>query len=818
MACPTCNDPLAFGGGIIKQKGGYVEVLSARISPERSQASYISRSTVFGLNEGSILVFISKIGLKNNLKRVSYNMTMDFTSFVIWYISLLILGVVFFPLTRKLIGERFVDLAYPFSKTVGILALSYTIFVLGTLRLVSFSQISLAVLLLGFTTLNILLVAPYKKNLFPRKTLSFIVFEEILFIVSLAVWAFIRGHEPSIRGLEKFMDFGFINSIIRSSHFPPLDMWYSGTTGIPQGFPINYYYFGHLTGAVITKLSGLKSNITYNLLLATIFALSMTQVFSMIINIISHFVSGLYPKLKAKTNSLKLALFGIVGAVLVNLAGNLHTIYLFTTGYPNEKPVPFWNILGSYNPSAYWYPNATRFIPFTIHEFPSYSYVVADLHGHVFDIPFVLLSLTVVLGIFINLPFMLKQTKILLSLVKKQKPYEFLIKTVRHPLFFTSTLLGFLIGVHYMTNAVDGPIYLLLVMLVFILLLPSLLLRIVFIGTILVTFAITIVPFSLFFKPFVSGIGVNCSPDFLTNLKKIGPFLFEKGNCQVSALWMLFILWGFFVINAVILFTLHRLIPIRLQKPQQTASHNIHLYMALLFAFGIFLIIIPEFFYIKDIYPAHFRANTMFKLGYQAFIMMSIASTYTLFRLTLLPKTKKVLTTFLYMFPFFLVVIYPFYSVPSYYGDLSKKSSLNGSNWLKETRLEDYEIIDYLNTNVKDQPTILEAQGDSYTDYERISAYTGLPTVAGWWVHEWLWRGSSSIVSDRIPHITTVYESISLSDTIFYLKLYNIKYVVVSSLEREKYPNLNESKFLLIGKKIFTSSNGKGAVYQLDLN
>ena len=35
------------------------------------------------------------------------------------------------------------------------------------------------------------------------------------------------------------------------------------------------------------------------------------------------------------------------------------------------------------------------------------------------------------------------------------------------------------------------------------------------------------------------------------------------------------------------------------------------------------LLIFPEFFYIKDIYPAHYRANTMFKLGYQAFMMLS---------------------------------------------------------------------------------------------------------------------------------------------------------------------------------------------------
>ena len=42
---------------------------------------------------------------------------------------------------------------------------------------------------------------------------------------------------------------------------------------------------------------------------------------------------------------------------------------------------------------------------------------------------------------------------------------------------------------------------------------------------------------------------------------------------------------------------------------------------------------------------------------------------------------------------------------------------------------------------IEGQPVVLEANGDSYSDYERVSAMTGLPTVLGWYVHEWLWRG-----------------------------------------------------------------------------
>ena len=48
-----------------------------------------------------------------------------------------------------------------------------------------------------------------------------------------------------------------------------------------------------------------------------------------------------------KLNQFKAIVFGLIGAYLVNLGGNLHTIYLFTKGYPNETPIPFWKIIVS---------------------------------------------------------------------------------------------------------------------------------------------------------------------------------------------------------------------------------------------------------------------------------------------------------------------------------------------------------------------------------------------------------------------------------------------------------------------------------------
>ncbi len=709
-----------------------------------------------------------------------------------WYFFLFFLGLTFFPLTKKVFSKFNFDHAYPFAKTLAIVFLSYSIYFLATLKIIPFERIYLFLIIFLFTLINWLI---YKKANKEKNNANFrlLIFEEILFFIAFIFLVFIRGQESSIRGLEKFMDFGFINSILRSKYFPPIDIWLSADNINPKGYPINYYYFGHLTAAFLIKLIGIKPSIGYNLILATIFAQGITLVFSLIANIIF-----LYQN---KISYLKIIFVSLLGSFVANLGGNLHTIYVLTSGYPNENPVPFWQIFSFCNtlfPNAcqtlgktlypYWYPNATRFIPYTIHEFPSYSYVVADLHGHVFDIPFVLITLALIFQFYF------------IFLINKKKSFA--------GFFPFLALIGFFLAINYMTNAFDGPIYFLFLILLFLIVFKSLNKTLTASLILFVSFLIFSFPFSTHFKPFVSGIGVNCSPEFLTKIGRMGPFLFEKNNCQISPLWMLFTLWGFFWVNFIIFLLIKR------KFENQNNKLVINFFIFFLFAYSTFLIFIPEFFYIKDIYPAHFRANTMFKLGYQAFIMMAIASAFVFY---LIKKLANKIYAFVFGFFFIFIFIYPFFAFPSYYGNSNKTPELDGEKWLENLYPEDKEIIEFINKNIKDQPVILEAQGDSYSDFERISAYTGLPTVAGWWVHEWLWRGSADTVGKRIPDIQEIYEGKNLEKTINLIKKYQIKYIVVSQMEHQKYPNLSEDKFNQIGEKIFESSNKLGALYQIKI-
>jgi len=102
---------------------------------------------------------------------------------------------------------------------------------------------------------------------------------------------------------------------------------------------------------------------------------------------------------------------------------------------------------------------------------------------------------------------------------------------------------------------------------------------------------------------------------------------------------------------------------------------------------------------------------------------------------------------------------------------------------------------------------ILEANGDSYTDNNLTSAYTGIPTIQGWYVHEWLWIGSTREINQRVKEIKEIYTLLDIDQTRKLLKKHGIDYVIIGSMEKTKFSNLNENKFKQLGKLIFSESD-----------
>lgn len=709
-------------------------------------------------------------------------MLTDLPTIFSWWLLLFGLGAICFPLAWFLF-HKFFDSGYAFSKIIAILLLSYLVWLTGSLRILPFSIQGIWLIVLFLVFINYRLAKKIKNEfgLDLKNKLRIFILEETIFFFALASWSFIRGFQPDIEGLEKFMDFGFVNSILRSQFFPPADMWMAGET-------INYYYFGHLVAAVLTKISTIDSATTYNLMIATIFGMAITGTFSL---------SGNLLFFTNKISGIKLYVGAILSSALLSVGGNMHTFWWFLNHDGINKFEGLIKSLVLGNPfaanspfSSYWYPDATRFIvekfganDNTIHEFPLYSFVVSDLHGHVSDIPFVLLFLAMALS------FLVQELN-LKSLVPN-------LKLLIPP--------ALVLAVMYMTNSWDFPIYLMIL------------------GLVILWKNYQQSGFSLetLYRTFSFSIGILLAALVFSLPFHLHFSQIAKGIAPVHAqtpLWQFFVLWGFpWAIGLIsLLFFVLKGVGHRFVKKGGVAIFSTDVFVLILFSVATLLIVVPEFLYVKDIYiDSYHRANTMFKLVYQSFMIYALACGYLIIRV--LSEINRGIRKFLLVFTFALltsfVLLYPNMAIRSYYGDFRVYRGIWGLPFMKNSYPENFAVSKWLNQNVKGQPVILEAVGDSYTEYNQISMATGLPTVEGWLVHEWLWRGSFDEPGKRSGEVQSIYETEDQTLAKQLIDKYQVKYVIVGILERKKY-QVSEEKFSRIGRVVFQQKDT--SVYLVD--
>ena len=544
-----------------------------------------------------------------------------------------------------------------------------------------------------------------------RTTAKIIAIEEYLFLVGFGVMALIRAHAPSLDSLEKFMDFGFLKQYLLSPTLPAPDMWQAGQT-------INYYSFGHFWASIWVRVWGVTPAVGYNLMLAFIFGTSMSLVFLVCV------------MLAGNKNSKAATIGGIIGALGVMVAGNSHVI---------------WYLIKNRGLDNYWYAEATRFIHNTIHEFPSYSFVVSDLHGHVLDLPIVLTFLAVLFYWVEN----------------KKRVYEI--------------AMGVLFGVMMMTNTWDVAVYGLVILVLGIQMavantgeLKKLLETA---GIMLVSFLLVALPWGLSFTSISSGV------EMVT---------------ERSPFWQLLVLWG----GGMVVNILAVIVEGRGEKK---------IVVRTLALSAVFLIAIPEFVFARDIYPNHPRANTMFKLTYQAFILMGILLGVTLGNL--LDRGRKIVlglrvaAIFIIFFIFAGTMNFSFIAFTTYYDNFLNYYGLDGEKWMQTKAPENYGAVKYLRENMNEK-NMVEAVGDSYTLFNAVSVFSGVPTIQGWRVHEWLWRGGYSVVASRETEVKEIYQGASIEKTEEILDKYNIGWILVGLDEKITY-RVNEEKIWQLGEMVW---------------
>ena len=712
----------------------------------------------------------------------------DVWTFWTWYLLALVLGAAAMPLTGRLF-RRFQDRGWMFSKVTAIAVSGFLTWFLVAVKIIKFTTMTCIVVTLVCAAASLILYCREQKAGFeciPFAHLDLVYAEELLFFAAFLLWTYFAGFHPAAYGTEKFMDYGFMEAMMRSKTLPATDLWYS------QG-KINYYYGGQYFAVFLTKLSGAKVELTYNLMRTFVAGLAFAMSFSLVHQMVTDRLGKTGSRWKKALPSVT----GILAGISVSIAGNMHYVVY-------GQIIPFIRKLKGEEVSSYWFPDATRYIGFnpdvedkTIHEFPCYSFVLGDLHAHVVDIMFVLLLLG-----------------LLYAWIKKVRTTELSGESMSRREFWKKQLLmpqllatGALLGMFHWTNYWDFVIYFVVTCG------AALFMNIIgqkgkirwALGVtaaqaaeILILATVIILPFTLQFDTsnMVQGIAL----------------------AQHHSLpHQLLVLWGLPGI-LTILFVVSLLIE-KLRGAEQKSLYHLltsirlpDLFAVLMGLCAIGLVLIPELVYVRDIYEnGNARANTMFKLTYQAYIMFGMTMIYAIFRLLIIGKNKilKVLA-FIGLFFFVWTCGYFGNSVHSWFGEVWKPSQYKGLNataFLETDFPEDVNGIRWLKENISDAPVVLEANGDSYSEYERVSAMTGLPTIMGWYVHEWLWRGNLSDLNAKIEEIQEIYTSTDETRVKELLEEYNVSYIFVGSCERNKYgADMNNDLLKSLGEVVFQDS------------
>jgi uncharacterized membrane protein len=123
-----------------------------------------------------------------------------------------------------------------------------------------------------------------------------------------------------------------------------------------------------------------------------------------------------------------------------------------------------------------------------------------------------------------------------------------------------------------------------------------------------------------------------------------------------------------------------------------------------------------------------------------------------------------------------------------------RDNSLDGLDFVQDSDPGEYHAIRWLREEAP-RGRIVEAVGNDYSDYGRISASTGLPTILGWKGHEHQWRGNTEVFEGREEAVAQIYQSDDPEIVRRLLERYDIRYVYVGSREWVKYNPVHLEKF-----------------------
>ena len=807
-----------------------------------------------------------------------------------WLITVELIGLAAFPLAFYLL-PRLADRGFTLSKPLGILLVSYLFWLLGLAHIPTVQPIAIALVLLmaalsayiayrNFDALREFIVREWRT----------ILIAEAIFLVFFIGWTLFRSYDPFINHTEQPMDLALLSASINSQVGHPEDPWL-------RGEPISYYYFGYWMMGALSQISAIQSHISYNLAIALIPAMSAMGIFGIVFNMVRmdkarsgvagtdsmSTVRASVSAALADSTHRKLAIIAGIAATLflvivANLEGVLEFMRLNGMGSQgfydwiriNDLPGPIDMPPQSWTPPDFWWWfhasrvintfDGVHFIDNTIQEFPFFSFLLGDMHPHVMSIPFIALFIGIALNIY-RLPSDFWRN------YRSVYPYAIVLTAALvlgglgfNNLWdmptFTALLIGILALKAYREGS-DIP--------------QSVALAFFPVGlAILALAALMYSPYLLDINAGVNGIGVVITHTRAIHmfivwglfLTAVTPFLLATfwqttvqrdwaaqtltAGALAFAPWLLWTLAylpsdgsveevigrfiGILPLTALVAIGVYNALYLARQE-----NEGGRLFATILAVLGLGLIIGSEFLFIRDFFNN--RGNTVFKLYYQAWILLAAASAFAVYYwLSTIQSRTGWRATFSYVWAaaFVLLLIgslyYPLAAAKTKPDTPYAGPTLDGLSFVQQNRPAEYDAIAWLKQNASPDAAIVEAVGE-WSDWGLVSRSTGLPTIVNWLGHQKQWRGGWEIFDadkpdvsralrdkyfdDRTAEVERIYTTLDPAEAQVILYKYDIDYVYIGQRERDKYGIEGIPKFDAIADLVFTDPNGESAIYRV---
>ena len=587
--------------------------------------------------------------------------------------------------------------------------------------------------------------------------------------------------------------------------------------------------------ASLIHLTGITTEVAYNLAIATFFALASCSAYSIGRNLITG---------NRKTNMIPPAVAGVISMFFVCLIGNLDGLYQVWDSIRFGS-----NILTDFD---YW--RSSRMMPpdppgHEITEFPFFTFLFADLHAHLISIPFTLL----VLGI--SLQITLNNTKQVLW--KQLANLSFLglavgclaaINTWDVPVYASVVIGALLIGEIRQTGGLGILIFFrtfgksaYAMSVSYLLFLPYHLNTVTFFNSIeRTTNTTTFLQFfsihGLFLTIVLSWCAYSLYPFIIKFLRMwVSPKYFLAKTYSSHPKFLLITLVALLTITYVAVGTLSGTfggtIPISVLVIfllciacffifKKSKSSYSDAFFPCLLAIGAFFVAIGV-----DIWRIEGdidRMNTVFKFYLQIWIILGIAASYFLYRLLNRTQFRSKAAI---LFPWIILIIllgsgsliYTTIGTIDRTQDRFSSSktlfTLNGYAFTETSIYEDENgdidlsadmtAINWIRENIPGSPIILEGITPSYRWGSRVSTHSGLPTVIGWEWHQQQQRWEhQNEINARMNDVDAIYTTPGFQVARDLLDKYRIKYIFVGEVEKLYYPAIGL-------EKIYSGLDGK---------